>query len=662
MIRDIVTGEPVARTSLVKRAQMAPATTPFGTVLTRRSPFDSFDLQSVRKVIARSMYFDPTSLNGWGVNSIPVVDTYLGGMEISVSSMDPVGYQFSGSGSPGTGTYNFISVNRAFLAGDHWQGGAGWAGPWPRSVGIDGSASTAITDIQKRFVSWNVMKELLDRHVTGVLGREPHWALTPRRVVDEDHPVTDAEQALIDEATAALTAWWDVRKGHELLQTACAAACFAKRGVLRIFVPRGQLSDVITPEGVTVKMLLYRNLTDAMLKLWVDHPAPERATVAQDEDTKEQVGALLYESGRSITGDGIPIESAELTYLDPSSGATVLRTMDRSFDIEWSAQLGGRLLMYEIERPLFLTPQLQQKQRALNLALSMLPRNMVTSGFLERILLNAQMPGHWTPNPTTGDPRGTWVPDRVAAGPGIQTFYQGVEQESADGSITRATPQVHDRMPIDPKPTLSTARAIYETMLEEAAQAHVLMNKDAGASGKSREQARADYERSLTTTAPRIERAGRWLIETLLALSEALTGQEGKYTDNLRAVFTCRIDTGPVDALERAANDASYKSGTLSREGAMARNGVADVDAEIALMDAQPGSNLDLIERMTEVWVQLVGEGADPESAAKVAGFSAEDIKELMKNFVAPPDPVPPPADGSKPPNSGDKKAPGVTQ
>jgi hypothetical protein len=600
-------------------------------VIPKGTRFDSYQLEDVRKVISRALTWDPRNVGGTGMPGSGVfTSVYLPSAQVSVSSMD-VGLL---SRSP---LWTYISRSRAFLAGDHWQGGMGWAGPWPRPTS-DGSSQLAIADIEKRFVSQNVLAELLDRHVTGAIGREPHWTMSPRRPVDEEHPITTEEQSLIDEANAALTEWWDLRRVHELMQQACATMLFARRGMFRLYIPQGQLEDVLGEDGETRKLLIIKDFVQALMTIWLDHPAPERSTVAQEDDTKEHIGALLYSGGISVTGDGTPVEVGELTYLDPATGVTVLRALDRSYDVEWSADLGGRLLMHEMNRPLFLTPQLQQMQEALNLSLSMLPRHLVTAGFLERVLLNAQMPGHWEKDPISGDVRGKWVPDAAMVGPGVQTFYTGVEEEQTDGTIKRATPQVHDRLPVSPEPSISAIRAMYEMMLEEANQSHVLMNKAAGASGKSREQARSDYERSLTTTAPRLERAGRWLLETLLATAEALSGQPGKYTKTLRAVFTLRLDTGPVDSLERAANDLSYKNGTLSREGAMARNGVADVDAETELIDAQPGAELALTERMTIVFNSLVGEGVAPEQAARIAGFSEDDINLLIAGFEPPPE------------------------
>src|SRR6185436_5041486 len=122
--------------------------------------------------------------------------------------------------------------------------------------------------------------------------------------------------------------------------------------------------------------------------------------------------------------------------------------------------------------------------------------------------------------------------------------------------------------------------ALYRAMLREAKQEHALMSQSVNASGKSREQARADFQMTLEPTASEINVLGRWLVETALAMAEAFASTPGKYTATLRGVLACVIDTGPISSDERAAIDGSVKAGTLSRETAMSLEQVQDTAAE----------------------------------------------------------------------------------
>jgi hypothetical protein len=157
---------------------------------------------------------------------------------------------------------------------------------------------------------------------------------------------------------------------------------------------------------------------------------------------------------------------------------------------------------------------------------------------------------------------------------------------------------------------------------------HVLMVSDGKIGWQSRAQARGDFESSLRLTQSEAEALGRWVLETPLALAEALTNQSGKFTKPLRASFACRIDTGPVDAQERAQNDQSYEKGTMSQETAIQRNGVTDPDAELQRILAQPGADMSLLKDRAAVYATLAAVG-DAYGAAIIAGFTPEQARAL---------------------------------
>jgi len=88
-----------------------------------------------------------------------------------------------------------------FIGGDHWQSGKGWTGPHP-AAGEDGY-SEIMNEIEKAFVSRNVIAEVTGRHAGGVVGREPAWKLTLRRPMkDEEEPTTQEQEEAEAEATA----------------------------------------------------------------------------------------------------------------------------------------------------------------------------------------------------------------------------------------------------------------------------------------------------------------------------------------------------------------------------------------------------------------------------------------------------------------------------
>lgn len=619
----------------------------------------------------------PTPFDGLGYTeatqtvSRAAAAAYLHGVSLALitgqRSIDSTPRALPSSGS--------ASLLREMLEGDHWLGGIGWIGPRPGPT-EDGSQETMAL-IAAGFISQNAIGEVIQRHIAGILGKEPHWSLSPRRALKPDEEPTAEELALIGEAEAALTEWWDTRKIHKLMHDAARTLLYARRAPVRLFVPRGKLRAVnqTGEDGRvrTVSVVEAADVREGLTKIYPDAPLPEKGAVVEDPDSRELVGVVLFTRGETITGTGTPIEVAELTYLaEPNAGgepSTIIRqaTRERQGGATVRHDLGGRLPMFEMQRPAFVTSQMFQLQRALNLSLSALPRNVITGGWLERVITNAQMPGKFVADPTRAAGK-RWVADRHTTGAGVTTYLKGLRTVDANGADMYANPGIQWRQPTDVEPTVEAQEALYRAILREAKQEHALMTQSVNASGMSREQARADFEMTLQPSAAEVNALGRWILETALAMAEAFAGQPGQYTKILRAVFECVIDTGPITADERTALDSSVEAGTLSRETAMSRGGILDTAAEMARIERDPTAQLDNLERRVTAWGSLVGQGADMEGAAIAVGFTDEQAEGLLPDLSdveptdddLPPEEQPPPRQ-SRRQRQRSKAKPGAT-
>ena len=276
---------------------------------------------------------------------------------------------------------------RDFYRGDHWRDGQGWIGQRPGGE----QERAMLAAIAAGFVSKNVAAEVVNRHRDAVLGREPRWGFVPRRPLAEGEEPTEPEQALADEAGAALTEWWDARRPLETVQRAVALALTTGRATLRLYVPAGlrdQAGKVSAPDLVAALGLIRPHL-----------PEPGTAGVFPDGDLE----GVEAETGAEVGVYAISRnnqESAELCYLD-EQGGTVLRVVGEGGG-EGGGEaaalpLGGRLLLYELTRDALLTPQVRQLQKALNLDLTQMMRNVNLAGSLERVIVNAQKPGEDSP-------------------------------------------------------------------------------------------------------------------------------------------------------------------------------------------------------------------------------------------------------------------------
>jgi hypothetical protein len=472
----------------------------------------------------------------------------------------------------------YLEDNRSYFDGDHWgPSGKFWSGPRP-----DGASSVQVlAEIQRGFVSSNKVRETIERHVGGVIGREPAWGLTVNRPLATDEEPTTDEQALIDEAEALLTAWWDERRIHALLRQATATLLWASRSCVRVFVPRGNLNDGSTiPFGTMPE--------DAINLLYVQRPDPSQATVSIDSDTQQRAGVYAYQRSTHAPGDAVMTtgmhDEAEVSFVD--GDVTVLRILTTDgVANEARLPIGGHLLLFEMTRDVLITSQVRQLQNLLNMALTMMQRNVILGGFLERVLLNVQLPGTFVDDPT--QPSGKrFVPESFRVGAGTTNVLQGTVHTNELGQSQVLPPSIIYRDPVPVDTFVATKEEAYTAILEETQQLHAAIAGDATASGKSRQQAMADFLTSLLETAAEVNALGRWLLETVLSLAAVFSGQPGRY-DGLRATFDCRLDVGPLasDDVQQVINLVAAR--LLSHETGMARVRVDDVDAEQTRINAE---------------------------------------------------------------------------
>ena len=197
-------------------------------------------------------------------------------------------------------------------------------------------------------------------------------------------------------------------------------------------------------------------------------------------------------------------------------------------------------------------------------------RNVVLGVFWERVIFNAQLPT-----------------DALKVGAGTTNMLMGAPIYDANGNVSGYTnPSVNYRDPVPVNTFEDTERSAYRSILEETNQLHAMISGDATASGESRKQARADFESSLGPTTAQVERAIRWMLETTLALAATFAGTPGRYAD-LRAVVTCRVNSGPITSDEQDQTRQNVAAHLLSEETGMARIGVDDVTSERSKIAAE---------------------------------------------------------------------------
>jgi len=464
-----------------------------------------------------------------------------------------------------------------FYNGNHWQGSSGFIGQLP-PLGLERRIQI-LQDIKHGFVTENVIKEITRTHVGGILGREPVWSF-----LKAEGETDRGNKASFENVTGeTLTRWWNDRKALTDLQKAARILVCEGRVIRRVFFPRARLTD----KGIGSAS----NLADALsLIYFATHPADEGG-VFTSPDTMRDIGIFLFDE---VNDDNeVVAHCAQLSFLD-GNGGTVSKVVKDNGEVEEAGpyRLGGRLLIYEMTRDALITEQIQSNQRALNLAHTMMMRNVNMAGSRERYISNAQPPISSKKIDTEG--KVTVTPGTLKTGAGASNLLTGLPIYSDDGTriagYTSPNVNIAEPSPIEVfKQTIAEEKtAIYA----QAHQRHVLIVDKADTSGRAREVARREYERSLKETKTELDACGRWQLETTLWLAAQIVSQSSRYL-GLRADFNCLIDAGDPDPEKQKAALLLRQPGgpknqpLISDETARNWAGVEDAAAELARIEQE---------------------------------------------------------------------------
>jgi hypothetical protein len=463
-----------------------------------------------------------------------------------------------------------VISNVSAYYGDHWQSAAMWRGPLPSAT--EDGYQTLAQAVEAGFVSKNTIKEITDRAMNALLGKDFKFTLS----YEQGGPGGRQQNAKLREAEDLLRKWMKKADATKYVQKSLRHAMLAGKAPLRLFVPPGMLKD----GGIEV------NQKNPLRYLFLDAPSPLSAGFVMDDNTREAMGVFL---GQTVDADNNNRRFAECHYLLPVENEEGERITEisvlpeRGFAETAQLDLDGRLLLHEIEFPRLVTEQVRQLQMFQNLNLTMMQRNSVLGGFLERTILNGQMPGEWTTDETgkkvfVPDPRGFIV------GAGSVNVINGNPLEE-NGETTGYTPaSIVYKNPI-PVTTFSEAIEIaYRSILEEAQQLHALLAGDAQDSGDSRRQALAQFVAALRIPKQQAENAIQWMLETVLMVAGNFSGDPDRFR-GISVKAECKLDLGPLATGETDLIERQVRVGLISLKTGRERLGIENLEEEEKLVE-----------------------------------------------------------------------------
>jgi hypothetical protein len=436
---------------------------------------------------------------------------------------------------------NKPTKQREYYDGDTWQY---WIGPKPPP---DGTNVKALEELRRVFQQSNKVRECVDRVVNGLVAKPFQWEIVNESGEKTENP---AAETLIREWLS-----WVDAQSMSIIDVTASPLWEAVRdlgvdgeGYLRIWMP-DRLSE--SPEPYQ-KILMSRIAAGAAKPKADDDGFIEEYTVFTAAGEERQVLAK--------NGD-LTVTTAGVETVHPGLGSWLIFRM------------AGKSLI---------TEDVISAQNSTNLARTMEARSLIQNGFVERVLLNAQLPGQWVEDPAS--PNGKRFapdPNGLRTGAGMTSFIQGNPIYNEMGQVSGYTnPSVsyNDPAPLDSYATsvAGSTEIIYHAM----GQGHLLAS-DSQMSGVARQVLRQDavlkiaqYERTIVSA-----------IESLLTVLLKHLKFEG-----VRVSVQLRKAIDFISAEEKAAIVAEYNAGLISKATAIAMLGtVDDVDAELLLLDQEAG-------------------------------------------------------------------------
>ncbi|MBZ9712194.1 hypothetical protein [Deinococcus multiflagellatus] len=537
-----------------------------------------------------------------------------------------------------------LKLTYQIMQDNHWADGQGWTGPLPKFDGsADGARNVArvTEEIRRQFVSRNLVDNVVGRHVWGIAGREPLIGIRPRRRVKDGQKPTVKEQGFIDEYWDAFTDWWDNSGVWLAIQQALRNAVWSGAGTLRLFVPRSKLRQVgRTVEGQPVMGVPGGlKLAEAMGFISVHAPEWDKAGIVRDSEGRVTSAYYRYTNEQ----DQERWELQERRTEGEVRGTLVTPAATGQDTDPADFYPLPDLMLFEINLKPLVTESIRRLSQFGNKIMTMGSRNIDLGGFIERTILNAQMPGEWVEDKTALDGR-RFVPSTYNVGAGVTNFLNGTAvftHDEATGQMIPtgnfATPNIVYKDPVQWATFGETFAAVREAVFDEARQLHVLIAGDAMANGISRVQAVQDFITSLEPTRMALEQLLRWLISTVVSLALHFTNRRAEWED-FKATAQARISAvQPTPEQIKTANEMR-DARRISYKTWCALVGIEESEAELTGLASEPITQdvaLVLLEK-APTWVGLKALSL----AFPALGISEEDITMQREADLGGPPPV----------------------
>jgi hypothetical protein len=268
--------------------------------------------------------------------------------------------------------------------------------------------------------------------------------------------------------------------------------------------------------------------------------------------------------------------------------------VDKPEEPPYVLDLAGNWTIIELRSVPLITSSTKALQTAINMTLTMLSRNVMQAGFVERIIANALPPGKMEEDPNTGEIRFIPSPTGYISGPGATTMIQGLPIGDDPGNPEDyATPSVTFRDPADVSAFESTLNMFSNRLYYEMGQGHLLTTGDGGISGVSRIQLSTDFSNKLRQQSGILKASlGNLGVSALLMLAKWVGESKTLAVKNVDIVCTLNLLDHFITPEEHREIRDDFSSGVISHETTLERLNIEDIPAELDKVRGEKEQNM----------------------------------------------------------------------
>lgn len=482
-------------------------------------------------------------------------------------------YQSAARYLPQTMRADFYAEVLALIeSSDFWQNAARYVGPLPAPGDVAGWQL-----LRKSFAPILKLRECLERHVGGVIGREPQFESVAE------------SKALNVEADAVTGAIWYERGEHKLARAIAKRLLATGKVYLRYDVPPGLIVEGTDREtGELTIGVAASTWADAYELTHVELCARGSAFVYVDPSTLRKTSFYSYVEEETNQ----KVKCIQISWIDENKMTQIRVVRSSGAPTNWEIDTGGNLLILEADLEPMITPDLLRLQDIVCSIATMLKINADVAGYPQSEMIDIARPVERVPAPTEADPNAVkLVPAAIATGPRTrQAWYSqmatdkdGKVMTGDDGKPILRSGSIHYRDPVSSQPLRDDIEFLNTEIYSACNQRHISARTSANASAEMLIEARADYADSLLETKPDLERLLQTMFKARLCMAAHLAGDSATLEQFKAGYYrvALQLNTGPISVADATEIRARRTDGLLSTETAMILLGIENPDAEL---------------------------------------------------------------------------------